>query len=52
MALMSINSCAPFILPQPYVAIYYGHAMSKRYQYATYDFKVCNGMQEVFIKAT
>jgi hypothetical protein len=52
MALMSINSCAPFILPQPYVAIYYGHAMSKRYQYATYDFKVCNGMREVSIKAT
>ncbi len=50
MALTSIISYAQFMLPQPYVAIYYGHAMSKCYQYATNDFKVCNGMWEVYIK--
>jgi hypothetical protein len=36
-------------LPQPYVAIYYGHAMSKCCQYATNDLKICGGMQEVSI---
>jgi hypothetical protein len=50
MILMNIISCAPLMLPQPYAAIYYGHAMSKCYRYATNDFKVCNGMREVFIK--
>jgi hypothetical protein len=47
---MSIISCIPLMLPQPYVAIYYGHGMSKCYQYATNDFKVCNGMWKVSIK--
>lgn len=51
MALTSIIFCAPFMLPQPYVVVYYGHAMFKCYQYATNDFKVCNGMREVSIKA-
>lgn len=52
MALMNIISCVPFMLLQTYATISYGHAMSKCCQYATNDFKMCNGMREVSIKAT
>ncbi len=52
MALTNNVFCDPFMLPQPYATICYGHAMSKCYQYVTNDFKVCSGMHEVSIKAT
>jgi hypothetical protein len=42
--LTSIISCVPLQLPQPHVAICYGHAMLKCCQYATNDLKVCGGM--------
>ncbi len=50
MALTNIVSCVLFLLRQPYVASFYGHAMSKCCQYATNDLKVCGGMKEVSIK--
>jgi hypothetical protein len=48
--LTNISSCVPLQLPQPYVAICYGHVMLKCCQYASNDLKVCGGMQEVSIK--
>jgi hypothetical protein len=47
MALTNNVSCDPFMLPQPYATICYGHAMFKCCQYVTNDFKVCSGMHEV-----
>jgi len=49
-ALTNIVSCVLLLLPQPYVASFYGHAMSKCCQYATNDLKMCGGMKEVLIK--
>jgi hypothetical protein len=48
--LTNIISCFLLLLPQPYIASCYGHAMSKCCQYATNDLKVCGGMKEVSIK--
>jgi hypothetical protein len=49
-ALTSIVSCVPPLLPQPYATNYYGHAMSKCCQYATNELKVCGSMKEGSIK--
>jgi len=48
--LINIVYCVPLQLPQPYIAICYGHAISKCCQYATNDLKVCGGMWKVFIE--
>jgi hypothetical protein len=50
MTLINIIPCVHLFLPQPYAISCYGHAMSKCYQYATNDLKVCGGMKEVSIK--
>lgn len=49
-ALPNIVSSVSLMLPQPYVGNCYGHVMSKCYQYATYDVKVCGSMRKVSIK--
>ncbi len=48
--LISIVSCVPLMLPQPYASSYFGHVMSKCCKYATYDLKVCASMRKVSIK--
>ncbi len=49
-ALTNIVSCVLLLLPQPYVATYYGHGMSKCFQYVINDLKVCGNMKEGSIK--
>jgi hypothetical protein len=51
-AFTSIISCVPLLLPQPYAASCYGHAMSKCCQYVINDLKMCVGIKEVSIKET
>jgi hypothetical protein len=48
--LISIVSCVALMLPQPYANSYFGHVVSKCFEYAINDLKICVAMKEVSIK--
>lgn len=43
-------SCNPLGSLAPFASTCFGHAMSKAYEYATDEKKVCNGTKEISLK--
>jgi len=50
LAMKSVVTYSPFQLTSPFVGSYFDHAMSKAYQYAFDDSKVCARVLEVSLK--